>query len=440
MDSLIIICGIEPCCSKKIFSYFGSHRHHTAFGCEPENIIRVIKAKKPAIIILGTNGSSINSMIQLVKKIRIINRDLPIMLINHTSSEDHVISAFRSGVNDYFKIPVPYEELYASVDRQLNADRRNSTSNFNSNFAKSKMLGNSNSVTETKTYIARIAAKNCTVLITGETGTGKDLAATMIHQLSHRSTGPFISVNCAALPENLVESELYGHRQGAFTGAVNNKKGKFELASGGTLFLDEIGDMGELSQAKILRSIETKEIYPLGGQSAVSVDLRVVAATNKNIEKLTDDGKFRQDLYYRLNIARVHLPPLRKRKEDIPQLVSSAIEKLNWRYSCHIRDVSNEVMTSFFMYEWPGNIRELYNLLESAYINCRSRQIEFKDLPQAFTKRIEFTENSPHDERDKLLTALVSSNWNKTVAAKKLNWSRMRIYRTLKRHNLAYSS
>ena len=214
------------------------------------------------------------------------------------------------------------------------------------------------------------------------------------------------------------------HR-GAFTGAVAEKPGKFELADSGTVFLDEIGDMNHYAQAKILRSIENREFFHLGGKRPVSFNARIVAATNKEPSQLIEEKKLRDDLYYRLNVARIHLPPLRERKEDIPSLVSHAAKRLNHRFDRKILGLTDEAMASLLRYDWPGNIRELFNLLEAVYINLPSRQIDFIDLPKPIQKRIKSTEIRPIDERKQIVSTLLETNWNKSTAAKKLNWSRM---------------
>jgi transcriptional regulator with PAS, ATPase and Fis domain len=298
------------------------------------------------------------------------------------------------------------------------------------------MVGDGHLMRDIKRHISKFAAMECTVLITGETGTGKELAAEMIHQQSPRRKKDIVCLNCAALPETLVESELFGYRKGAFTGAVAASKGKFELASGGTLFLDEIGDMSLPAQAKILRTVENKRVYPLNSGSAVDLDVRVIAATNQDPEEMVAAGKFREDLYYRLNVARVHLPPLRQRKEDIPQLVAQGLRRLNKRFHREVSHVTAEAMSSFYLYDWPGNIRELNNMLEIAYVNCDAKKIEFSDLPPLFTKKLRFEHHSDASDRDKLLAALSATRWNKSKAAKQLKWSRMKVYRTLQRYNL----
>jgi transcriptional regulator with PAS, ATPase and Fis domain len=273
-------------------------------------------------------------------------------------------------------------------------------------------------------------------LITGETGTGKELAAGLIHFTGPRSNKPFVCINSAAIPETLVESELFGYDRGAFTGAVAEKPGKLELARKGTVFLDEIGDMNQYAQAKILRSIESREFFHLGGSRPVSFNARVIAATNKDPMQLIEERKMREDLYYRLNVARIHLPPLQKRKDDIPALISHAVNRLNHRFERQVLGFTDESMEDLLHYDWPGNIRELFNLLEATYINLPSQHRDFIDLPKPIKKRIKVPEFYASDERKRIVFTLLETNWNKSTAAQKLNWSRMTLYRKISKYNI----
>lgn len=375
-----------------------------------------------------------------VKSIIKCARATPVFLISKHGSESLAVSAFRAGIRDYFKASFSDRILLSSIKRHLPPNPR-PTSTLkclvnNAARTASGIVGNSAIMAKIKEKISQYAATDFTVLITGETGTGKELAAELIHQQSPRRQKAFICLNCAALPESLVESELFGYAKGAFTGAAVQKKGKFEQATGGTLFLDEIGDMSTTVQAKILRIIENKNVFPLSSQTAVDLDVRIISATNQDLEKLIEKRLFRKDLFYRLNVARVHLPPLRERKEDIPDLIASGLNQLNNRFGRKITNVAEEAMSSLIIYDWPGNVRELKNTLEVAFINCSNKKIRFADLPETFTKKINLSRGSPARDRDRLLVALSSTNWNKTMAAKKLNWSRMRVYRALKRYSI----
>jgi len=302
------------------------------------------------------------------------------------------------------------------------------------------MIGTSPAMQEIKTYLGKVAAADCNTLITGETGTGKELAAAFIHQNSRRRQQPFVCINCAAIPDSLLESELFGYERGAFTGAHALKEGKLKLADGGTIFFDEIGDMSPYAQAKILRAIEGKAVDRLGGKKSIPLDIRVIAATNRNLEQLMAEEKFRSDLYFRLNVASVHLPPLRERKEDLLALCNFYIDEMNRQFGQDIKGLTEEALTSFLHYGWPGNVRELRNLIEAAFVNHPSRKIALADLPPQFRKRLHEAAELPQDERDQLLDALFSTNWNKSLAAQKLQWSRMTLYRKMTKYHLAQAT
>jgi transcriptional regulator with PAS, ATPase and Fis domain len=285
-------------------------------------------------------------------------------------------------------------------------------------------------------YIGQVASTDSTVLVTGETGTGKELVAELIHMRSHRAGKPFISINCAAIPETLLESELFGYERGAFTGAHMQKEGALKLANEGTAFFDEIGDMSLEGQAKILKAIESKEIRRLGGRGSIPLDIRVIAATNQPLERSVADGRFRKDLYFRLNVARIHLPPLRDRREDIPPLVDHYIRELNGRFGREVQGLTEEAMEPLLRYEWPGNVRELKNLLEAIFVTRPPRRIALTDLPEQLRRRLAEAEGLPEDEREQLLSALFSTRWNKSQAARKLHWSRMTLYRKMAKFHI----
>jgi len=352
-------------------------------ACGIKNILKSLQIHKPDLVISGLSQKHTRGNLNEARDIRRQNKRVPIILITRYSSEEKVIAALRAGVNDYFIEPFSYEDLVASIQRNISSiyhqpePRPKTAVKFQ--YHSKPMLGESKSMQQARSYLAKLAATDSTVLITGETGTGKELAAELIHYNSPRQKKPFICVNCAALPEGLVESELFGYERGAFTGAVAAKPGKFEMANNGTVFLDEVCDMNPYAQAKILRSVECKEVYPLGG-GAIPLDLRVIAATNQDPEKLMSEGKFREDLYYRLNVARVHMPPLREKKEDIPRLIAHAIENLNRRFKRNVQGLTEDAMTTLFRYNWPGNVRELMNLIEASFINLPHKKVTIMDL------------------------------------------------------------
>jgi transcriptional regulator with PAS, ATPase and Fis domain len=287
---------------------------------------------------------------------------------------------------------------------------------------------------DVKAYILRVASSESNVLITGETGTGKELVAELIHENGARRHKPLLRINCPAIPETLVESELFGYEKGAFTGAESLKEGIVKAASGGTIFFDEIGDLSPPAQAKILRLVETKEIHRLGSNRSVPIDVRILAATNGDVDRLADEGRFRRDLYFRLNVARIHLPPLRDRKEDVPLLLGHYTQEFNRVWERNVEGFSDEALDRLLHYDWPGNVRELKNLIEACFLSVASLRVSLSDMPEYFRQRLERTENRVGDERERLLSTLAATKWNKSNAALRLHWSRMTLYRKMAKY------
>ncbi len=298
------------------------------------------------------------------------------------------------------------------------------------------MICSSAPMQQTKLYMQRAASSDCTVLITGETGTGKEVAAEFIHKNSPRFKKPFICINCAAIPDSLLESELFGHTRGAFTGAEDTQDGLLAAADGGTIFLDEIGDMTLFAQAKILRVIESREVCRLGGSRRERLDLRFVAASNQDLESMISRGSFRKDLFFRLNVARIHLPPLRDRKDDIPLLLDHYCRDLCQRSGRSALEFSQECLHCLLCYDWPGNIRELRNLVERLFLDELPQQIGPENLPDYIRNRITSAVGFSQSERDLLLSALFSAKWNKSKAAENLHWSRMTLYRKIAKYHI----
>ncbi len=305
------------------------------------------------------------------------------------------------------------------------------------------IVGQSEPILNLIEMVKRISTTDTTVLITGESGTGKSLVAKAIHFLSDRKDRPFVTINCAAIPETLLEAELFGYEKGAFTGAHSSKKGKFELAQGGTIFLDEIGDMPQSLQAKLLRVLQDKEIERLGGERIIKVDVRIIAATNRDLTKLVKEGKFREDLYYRLNVVPLHIPPLRDRKEDIPLLVEHFLEKYNKKYSKSV-SVSPAVMEAFINYSWQGNIRELENTIERLVV-MNDGVVEPKDLPPHILLHRDQTEETVEldlptqimeTEKERIINALEKTGYVKSRAAKLLGYTLRQLDYRIKKYGI----
>jgi transcriptional regulator with PAS, ATPase and Fis domain len=271
----------------------------------------------------------------------------------------------------------------------------------------------------------------------GETGTGKELAAGLVHGLSPRARHPFVAVNCAAIPDTLLESELFGHERGAFTGAIETCEGKLRQAHKGTLFLDEIGDMSPLAQAKVLRAFESRTVVRVGGRTELPIDVRFVAATNIDLAVASRDGRFRPDLFYRLNVAEVNIPPLRERPEDIAPLVDHYVRRCNQRFQRRGQAFAKDVIHGFEKYAWPGNVRELRNVVEATFVNSSARWLSWTDLPLQFRRYFPpALERAVRPERELLMQALADTHGNKTKAAEQLHCSRMSIYRKLAKYGV----
>ena len=302
-----------------------------------------------------------------------------------------------------------------------------------------EILGHSEAIFALRRDLPKIARSDAPALITGETGTGKEHFARAIHRQSARSTGSFVAINCAAIPDSLFESELFGFERGSFTGAVASRPGKAKLADGGTLFLDEVGDLSLYNQTKLLRLIEEKEAYPIGATKPEKIDLRVIAATNVDVEDAVAGGRFRSDLYYRINVARIDIPALADRPEDIRLYVDHFIERFNRDRHTRVRGIDPEVLDLLVDYDWPGNIREIRNFVEGVFIDPPAGPITLRNIPNAFAHLRHSYLHTGLDERERMLAALEQTNWNKAKAAETLRWSRMTLYRKLTKYNVAQS-
>jgi DNA-binding NtrC family response regulator len=368
------------------------------------------------------------------ERIRFFSASLPVVALLATSSEERAIAALRIGVNDYLKQSCTQEEVVQAVLRWA---RREKSPTDSGPSRGRPMVGTSNLTRDVRARIAKAAGNDGNVLITGETGTGKELVAQLIHQNSRRYKEPMICVNCAALPESLIESELFGHEKGAFTGANVASQGKLQCAGAGTIFFDEIGDMSLPAQAKILRAIESKEYQRLGGSRSVTLNARIIAGTNQGLERFVEEERFRKDLYYRLNVVRIHLAPLRERPEDVPALIDHFVQLLNASFGQSVQGVSDEIRDRFMSYAWPGNVRELRNVMEGIFLEAPPPVIQYRDIPQVIREHLEDSAAITLPERARMLAALQSTRWNVTRAAEKLRWSRMTFYRKMAKHHIA---
>jgi two-component system response regulator HydG len=330
--------------------------------------------------------------VEVLRAIRAIDPDVPIMLITAFGTVETAVEAMKLGAFDFITKPFAPEVVRLKVERALElcaarrarhkAEAQNEYHRAEDDARFADLIGSSDKMAAVRRAVEKVAGSDTTVFIAGESGTGKELIARAIHRLSRRAKGPFIKVNCGALTETLLESELFGHEKGAFTGAIKTKLGRFELADGGTLFLDEVGDVPASMQVKLLRALQEQEFERVGGEAPIKVDVRVVSATNKDLDKEVASGRFRQDLYYRLHVVPVKLPPLRERREDIPLLVAHFIDKLGPRTNPRVRGIADAALGRLMAYAWPGNVRELENAIEQALVFADGDTIGVAALPQ----------------------------------------------------------
>ena len=317
--------------------------------------------------------------LEVLKAVKNANSSTEVVLITAYGTISTAVQAIRDGAYDYVTKPFRHQEILKVAKKALEKKRLKDRVRYLEGEIRDKykfegIVGNSNAMLEVLKITSHVCRTESTVLVTGESGTGKELIARAVHYNSPRKDGPFVVINCGALPENLQESELFGHVKGAFTGAIRDKMGLFQQAQKGTVLLDEIGETLPSTQVKLLRFLQDGEIRPVGGNKSIFVDTRIIAATNENLEKAVESGKFRKDLFYRINVIRIHIPPLRERREDIPLLVEYFLEKILEKFKKGKRVFSEEAMYAFMNYDWPGNIRELQNMIERAVALSKSEK------------------------------------------------------------------
>lgn len=389
--------------------------------------------------------------LSILKEIRSRHPHTGVIVITAFAEVKTAVQAIKDGAFDYIAKPFSNEELLFVVERFINFRRlEKEVHELKESIKKStqeRLIGESPRMKEVFDRIEAIAIADVPVLIQGESGTGKELVADAIHEKSHRKTGPYVKINCAAIPETLFESELFGHEKGAFTGATETRKGKFEIASGGTIFFDEIGDMPLGLQAKLLRVLEDNAVNRLGGKEPIMVDVRCIYATSKNLKDLVREGKFREDLYYRINVVPIHIPPLRERKEDIPYLVEHFLEYFQRKYSRSGLRLSPAAFEALLSYHYPGNVRELKHAVERAVLLCSDNIIDIKNLPEEFiaerkieaqglSNNISLQECLSSYERKLIINTLKETGGRRIEAAKRLGISRKVLWKKLKEYGI----
>jgi DNA-binding NtrC family response regulator len=401
--------------------------------CGPPGDAEAVVARHPPdVVIVSASATDSSSAIDCLSRLHAAFNAPRYLFVAAVSSEELAIAALHAGADQYLKEPWTPEKLLGSLAALM--PRGDATSCCDSLSGGDRLVGRSPAMAHLRAQIKRVAPASSNVLILGETGTGKELVAELIHQNGSRSGKPFICINTAAIPDALLENELFGHERGAFTGATTTEQGKLAAAHGGTMFLDEIGDVSLAIQAKLLRAIENKAIYRLGSTRSVQLDVRVVAATNGDLLNAIANGRFRRDLYYRLNVVQLDVPPLRERPDDIPPLIAHYLVRFNRELGRSVRGLSARALDALCGYPWPGNVRELRNVVEALLVNLAPETTGVVDVPPEVMRRLALAVGAPLSERDRLLGALAETNWNKTRAASKLRMSRMTLYRKMQRH------
>lgn len=383
---------------------------------------------------------------ELLEKIKTLNVQTSVIVITAFGSLETAITALRNGASDYILKPVEFDELLIKTKRlfevrDLLLENRVLREEIHRKYDFENIVGKANSIKKVYEMIEAVAETDSTVLISGNSGTGKELVARALHYKSHRKNKPFVAVNCGAISENLIESELFGHKKGAFTGAISDKDGYMKAANGGTLFLDEISEMPPQLQVKLLRAIQEKEYTPVGTTVSLSVNTRFIATTNRNLEEEVKNGRFREDLFYRINVVDIHLPSLKEREEDIPLLADHFLNKYRKELNKNIKGIDNEAMRAILSHEWKGEVRELENIIERAVIFCKGDMITLQELPVTFKPKLDeldFSFNGSLDdsvrkfERDFILRALENNENNKEKTADALRVGLSTLYRKLK--------
>ena len=377
----------------------------------------------------------------LAAQVRQLDKQMPIILLTAFATVESAIAALRMGVHDYIMKPFDNHEVLAVIQKLLAITADDQSLPTTATGMGGYTVTQNAKMQQVIDMVQRVAASNASVLLYGETGTGKELAARGIHEASSRAAKPFVKVNCAALPGNLLEAELFGYERGAYTGAINSKPGRFEIADGGTILLDEIGELPVPLQSKLLRVLQERSFERLGGVKNISVDVRVIAATNRNLEQMVAQESFRQDLYYRLHVIAIELPPLRERPEDILALAQEFLAELQGD-SRRVRTIAPAAAQLLQDYAWPGNIRELHNVIERGIVIAPGDTLEARDLPERFQRRPlaanqdRLSEAVDGAERDALIRALQATEGNRSMAAQLLGISRRSLHRKIARYGL----
>ncbi|MBW2142945.1 MAG: sigma-54-dependent Fis family transcriptional regulator [Deltaproteobacteria bacterium] len=442
----ILIVDDELIMRESLAGWLERDGHDIQTAASGEEALEKLKGARFDILLVDIKMEGISGL-DVLKQVKDNDPEVAVVMITAYGSISTAIEAMKNGAYDYLLKPFDPNELGLLIEKimQYQAQARENLylkEQYKERTRFESMIGQASPMQEVFELIQDVAPMNSTVLITGETGTGKGLAAKAIHSNSPRSEGPFVVVNCGSIPEHLMESELFGHQKGAFTDAKETKKGRLEMAHGGTLFLDEIGEIGMRMQIDLLRVLEDRVFYRVGGTQPIEADFRVIAATNRNLEEAIDQRTFRKDLFYRLNVISFQMPPLRERREDIPLLTEHFLRRFSHETNKAVDQISREAIDEMMLYEWPGNVRELENAIERAVVVGKGRKITAEELPIFHPERsTPATDKSIKEvEKAHIAQILNENNWNIAKTAKVLEINRSTLYAKIKGYGIQKTS
>jgi len=436
----ILIVDDEDSVRDSLYNWFIEDGYEVECAENAKQALSILESRNMDIILADIKMPGMDGL-EMHRRIRSLNKDSIVIIMTAFAAVDTAVQALKDGAFDYITKPFDPDDLShlirnASSQISLKEENKALRSKIVSLENVEDLIGSSEPMIKVLKEVEQVAQSNSPVIITGESGTGKELIARAIHSNSKRKFSPLVSVHCGALTESLLESELFGHEKGAFTGAMYNRKGRFEMADGGTIFLDEIATISPKMQIELLRVLETKTFIRVGGNKEITSDFRVICASNKNLKQMVNDGLFREDLYYRLNVVNVRIPPLRERIEDIPMLVDHFLKKYCTSMSRNIMTIDKAAMKRLEQYDFPGNVRELENMIERAIVVGNEKEIRLKDLP--FDKGMSTSSFKSLEDLEKqyILQVLDKYDWNISQSAKVIKVDRATLYNKIKKYNL----
>ena len=439
MRHLLLLVDDEPTVLDSLYRILKRDEYDVLTAANAEEALRLLDEEAVSLCLVDQRMPGMDGL-ELMRRILVAYPDVACIMVSGHATVELAVQALREGASDFLAKPFTRAQVESAVERALTARRRSVVQAVEPPVALENIIGPSPAMRRVLQLIEQVGPSSANLLILGESGTGKELVASALQQRSRRRDEPYVRVNCAAIPDSLMESELFGHEKGAFTGAHKAKKGKFELADGGTIFLDEIGDMSASTQTKLLRVLQEGEFDRVGGTRTLKVDVRIIAATNADLERLVAERRFREDLYYRLRVIQVLLPPLRERKADIPLLVDHFIRRYSAKDGKRIAGIEPMALATLTDYHWPGNVRELENAIERAVVLARGERLRLEDLPPEVLQRspddcITFTLGTTLQEMERRMIAetLRHTDGDKTKAARMLGITARTIYRKLER-------